>query len=218
MRPSKSDPWRTCLGCRRRRPRGEMIRIVRSPDGAACFDVEGRLPGRGAWFCPSPACLNAVTPGALSHVLRTPVQLADAAARRRELSQALVRRVTNLLSISRMTRGVTFGPAGVRAVLSAGRAGLVLIAGDLSADAAAAWAARAVPVAVRTLADADQLGSLFGRGPVDVAAVTKEGLATALLQAIDRWQAFSADSCDNKKLTTEIRASAARSRAAAGGG
>lgn len=218
MGPREAEPVRTCLGCRRRRPRSAMVRIVRNPGGEACFDVEGRLPGRGAWFCPVPSCLDALAPGALSHVLRSPVLLADAASRRRELSRALSRRVSNLLSICRKTGGLTFGPAGVRAALLAGRAGLVLISENLSADAAAAWAERSGTVPVRTLADATELGALVGRGPLVVATVTNEGLAAALLQAIDRWQAFSVDSCDNKKLTTESKASAARSRAASGGG
>lgn len=216
--PRGPDHGRTCLGCRRQRPRFELIRIVRSPDGEACFDPEGRLPGRGAWFCPSPACLEAVTPAALSRVLRSPVRLPDAATRRRTLSEALARRVANLLSIARKTGGVTFGPTGVRAALSAGRAHLVLLAGDLSGDAAAVWAGRAAAVAQRTLPDAGALGELCGRGPATVAAITVAGLAEALAPAIDRWQAFSTISCDNEKLIVDSRAPAAPSGAAAGGG
>jgi len=192
------EPGRTCLGCRRQRPRAELIRIVRSPDGEGCFDLEGRLPGRGAWICPSPACLDALAPGALSHVLRAPVRLAVSAERRRELAEAYRRRLANLLTMTRKMRGVKMGPTGVRAALAEGRARLVLIAGDISSDAAASWPARAGSVPVRASLGAAALGVLFGRGPVEVVAITVDGLAASILEATDRWRAFSAVSCDNK--------------------
>ncbi len=172
---------------------------MRGPDGAACFDIEGRLPGRGAWVCPSPGCLDAMAPGALGHVLRAPVRLPSPAVRRRELAEGLGRRVANLLTIARKMRGVTCGPAGVRAMLAAGRARLVLIAADISADAIASWTARSQPVALRTAPDAQTLGMILGRSPVEAAAITVDGLASAILQAMDRWQAFSSVSCDNER-------------------
>jgi len=197
------EPGRTCLGCRRQRPRAELIRIVRSPDGEGVFDIEGRLPGRGAWVCPSPACLDAVAPGALSHVLRAPVKLAAAAERRRELAGGFGRRLSNLLTIARRMRGVAVGPTGVRAALAEGRARLVLIASDLSADGTASWTRRADAVPVRTTLESTALGVLFGRGPVEVAAIKTDGLAASILQATDRWRAFSAVSCDNEGSNTD---------------
>jgi len=212
------EPGRTCLGCRRQRPRAELIRIVRGPDGAGCFDLEGRLPGRGAWVCPSPACLDAVAAGALGHVLRAPVRWAAAPERRRELAEGFKRRLANVLTMARKMRGVAIGPTGVRSALGEGRARLVLLADDLSADAAASWAARAAAVPVRSALGSEALGALFGRGPVAVAAITVEGLAAGVLQATDRWRAFSAVSCDNDKLTIDGASRAARSSTAAGGG
>lgn len=203
MDQPEREHGRTCLGCRRRRPRAELIRIVRGPDGEGCYDLEGRLPGRGAWVCPSPACLDAVAPGAVSHVLRAPVALPAPAERRRGLAAAFARRLANLLTMARRMRGVTMGPTGVRAALADGRARLVLIAGDASADATASWTSRAEAVPARPCLDASPLGELFGRGPVEVVAVTVEGLAASILQTTDRWRAFSAVSCDNERLKTD---------------
>jgi uncharacterized protein len=45
------EPERTCVGCRRSRPKNELIRLVRSADGGAIVDVAGRAPGRGAYVC-----------------------------------------------------------------------------------------------------------------------------------------------------------------------
>ena len=53
----KKIPLRQCLGCREMKPKKELIRVVRSPEGAVSLDFRGKLPGRGAYVCPDPACL-----------------------------------------------------------------------------------------------------------------------------------------------------------------
>lgn len=193
-----------------------MIRVVRDPAGAACFDLNGTLPGRGAWVCPSPACVEALTEGSLGHVLRAPVRLAPPDARRRELAAALLRRVGNLLTAARRMRGVTAGPTGVRQLLRAGRVGLLLAAADAPAGALAGADADGPPL--RRFRDGAALGDLLGRGPVVVAAVTVGGLATALADAIDRWQTMAGVSCDNGVLQSGIQRARGGSGAAAGGG
>lgn len=52
-----ATPVRTCVGCRRRAPAGELVRVV-ARDGAAVPDVRRVLPGRGAHLHPDPACLE----------------------------------------------------------------------------------------------------------------------------------------------------------------
>ena len=44
----KSIPQRQCVGCREKRPKLEMIRAVRAPDGAISLDVRGKAAGRAA--------------------------------------------------------------------------------------------------------------------------------------------------------------------------
>jgi len=52
----KHEPVRMCVVCRRRRPKRELLRIVRTPEGFI-LDDSGKLPGRGAYVCPdNPAC------------------------------------------------------------------------------------------------------------------------------------------------------------------
>ena len=51
-------PMRQCLGCRTQRPKRELIRAVRSPEGEITLDFKGKAPGRGAYLCPDPACLK----------------------------------------------------------------------------------------------------------------------------------------------------------------
>ena len=54
----KKIPQRQCMGCRERKEKREMIRVVRSPEGAVNLDFRGKAPGRGAYICPDPACLK----------------------------------------------------------------------------------------------------------------------------------------------------------------
>lgn len=54
----KKIPMRQCLGCREMKPKRELIRVVRSPEGEISLDFKGKAPGRGAYICPSPACLK----------------------------------------------------------------------------------------------------------------------------------------------------------------
>ena len=53
----KKIPMRQCVGCREMKPKRELIRVVRSPEGEIGLDFRGKNPGRGAYLCPDPACL-----------------------------------------------------------------------------------------------------------------------------------------------------------------
>ena len=54
----KKIPMRQCLGCREMKPKKELIRVVRSPEGAISLDFKGKANGRGAYLCPQPDCLK----------------------------------------------------------------------------------------------------------------------------------------------------------------
>lgn len=53
----KKIPLRQCLGCREHKPKKDLIRVVRSPEGEVALDFKGKLPGRGAYVCPQSDCL-----------------------------------------------------------------------------------------------------------------------------------------------------------------
>ena len=54
----KKIPMRQCLGCREMKPKRELIRVVRSPEGEVSLDFKGNAPGRGAYICPNAECLK----------------------------------------------------------------------------------------------------------------------------------------------------------------
>ncbi len=49
-------PMRQCLGCNQHRPKREMIRVVRTPEGETVLDLVGKKSGRGAYICPEKTC------------------------------------------------------------------------------------------------------------------------------------------------------------------
>ena len=56
----KKIPQRQCMGCRERKPKRDMIRVVRCTDGQVRLDFGGKMNGRGAYICPDPECLKKV--------------------------------------------------------------------------------------------------------------------------------------------------------------
>lgn len=54
----KKIPMRQCVGCREMKPKKELIRVVKSPEGQISLDFRGKAPGRGAYVCPDMACLK----------------------------------------------------------------------------------------------------------------------------------------------------------------
>lgn len=57
MKPRKI-PMRSCVGCFEQKPKKELVRIVRSPEGEFSIDPVGKKPGRGAYICPNAECLR----------------------------------------------------------------------------------------------------------------------------------------------------------------
>ena len=54
----KKLPMRMCVGCREMKPKKELLRVVHGPDGSVSIDVTGRKPGRGAYLCKTPQCME----------------------------------------------------------------------------------------------------------------------------------------------------------------
>lgn len=55
---AKRVPMRMCVGCREMKPKKELLRIVRSPEGEISVDRTGKASGRGAYICANGECLN----------------------------------------------------------------------------------------------------------------------------------------------------------------
>ena len=85
----KKIPQRQCMGCRERKSKREMIRVVRSTDGTVHLDFGGKAPGRGAYLCPNPECLKkAMKANSLGRALEIEIPQSVYDALMREMERA----------------------------------------------------------------------------------------------------------------------------------
>ena len=54
----RKQPQRICAVCRESKPKRELIRLVRDPQGNVSVDSTGKKSGRGAYICNNPECLK----------------------------------------------------------------------------------------------------------------------------------------------------------------
>ena len=86
----KKIPQRQCMGCRERKEKREMIRVVRTTAGEVQLDFSGKLNGRGAYICPDPQCLQKARKSkALERSLEVPIpeEVYERLAREMEVSR-----------------------------------------------------------------------------------------------------------------------------------
>ena len=84
----KKIPQRQCMGCRERKAKRELIRVVRGTDGNVTLDFGGKAPGRGAYICPNAECLKkALRSKALDRSLETTIPEAVYDRLAREMEQ-----------------------------------------------------------------------------------------------------------------------------------
>ncbi|MGL5353207.1 MAG: RNase P modulator RnpM [Clostridium sp.] len=70
----KKIPLRMCTGCMEMKPKKELIRVVKSPEGEVSVDLTGKKSGRGAYVCKETQCLEkAFKAKRLSRNLDTPI-------------------------------------------------------------------------------------------------------------------------------------------------
>ena len=64
---------RTCIGCGKQSGKGELMRVVRMPDGGVAFDQTGRAAGRGAYLCSKECLAIAVKGNKLQRALKVAI-------------------------------------------------------------------------------------------------------------------------------------------------
>lgn len=174
---------RTCAGCGKHAPAGELVRVVHDPSsGELAVDLASSEFGRGAHFHPSPDCLAKALKGGFARVFKSKV-VGDANVIGGEIVKAADRRIEGLLTGARRAGQLAVGSDVVVEALRENRAELVVVA----RDAAAATKLPEVEKAIASgralaLSDKQRLGSLMGRDEVAVIAVLHPGVATAAAQ------------------------------------
>ena len=71
---TKKIPMRTCAECRQNKPKAELLRVVRTPDGSVLVDSVGKVSGRGTYICADENCLKqSIKTKALARALETEI-------------------------------------------------------------------------------------------------------------------------------------------------
>ena len=120
----KKQPVRMCSGCAAHRPKRELVRVVRTPEGTILLDPGGKKSGRGAYLCPDAACLKKGEegPGGWSarSTVRFPTRCMRAWSRnwgRRRMND----RLFSAISLCRKARRLRMGADVVRDNVLSGR-------------------------------------------------------------------------------------------------
>ena len=123
----KKIPLRRCNGCGESKPKKELVRVVRAGDGTVSLDLTGKKPGRGAYVCPSAACLAKARKAG-----RTTPWPPRSRRPGRKKERRMPGNILFALSLCRKAGALVMGFDAVKDSVGKGKAQLVLCAGDLS--------------------------------------------------------------------------------------
>lgn len=197
MTQERRHPQRTCLGCRQVRDQARLIRFVRSPGGEILADLQGRLPGRGAYLCNSRDCIEAaLRRKQFDRSFRQPCQPVTGAQLAEGIAGELLAHLASLLGMARKSAKFI---AGSNAVLDAlGRRtalAVVVLAGDISPQIGDKVRRKAEQQQIVTteLFDKAELGRILGRAERSVVGLPDGKLAEAFLDDLLRYQEISGE-------------------------
>jgi predicted RNA-binding protein YlxR (DUF448 family) len=182
----EDDPARMCIVCRAAGTPSTLLRFARSPDGAVGFDVNNRLPGRGAWVCATSTCLQKATEpkhGGFARAFDAAVTF-DGPAMRADVQQMLLAQVKDRLGLMRRQGSLLLGRDEVVRRLE--ELAAVGLATDLSDNSRHEVTERAPGATFVVLPTMEIVGAAVGERPVGVVGIPRRG-AEALQAAIARW-------------------------------
>jgi len=182
---------RTCVGCRSREARDEVLRFAHVPGFTPSIvaDLTGRLGGRGVWVHPRATCLVRAARGGFARALRTKVEI-DAASLREQATVQLKRRIQGLLLAAQRRRLLALGTDAARIALATCTAHLLLVAKDAAGrrDEIVAHATERSVQVVEVSFSKDELGHLTGKDTLALLAVLDGQIAREIADSA-RWLA-----------------------------
>jgi predicted RNA-binding protein YlxR (DUF448 family) len=86
----KRQPIRTCLSCKKKIEKSDLIRIIRNKENFIIVDESGKTPGRGAYICLSEECTGkAIKKKIIDKALRTDISKNNLKELKESLEDAL---------------------------------------------------------------------------------------------------------------------------------
>ncbi len=186
---SKEAGLRTCVGCRKKQPQEGLLRIVLDPDGVTPrVDYLGRLPGRGAYSCPTMKCLElSVQRGGLRKAFKAQVK-GSADVLMQEAWSASRRQLRSLLSLANRASKALPGHTRVEWGLRNEEGVLLLLAQDASPSLQRKfrrWATE-LGIPVYEALSKEEIGPTMGASETAVTLISDTGFAAKIIQELER--------------------------------
>ena len=191
---ARSEPQRTCLGCRSEKGKDELLRYVLDPEGTVVPDLLAKLPGRGAYTCFSRDCVGkAAVRKQFVRAFRGEVKGATVPELESQIVLRLEERIASYLALANKAGKIVSGTDMVMEAMRKGKKiGLAIIADDVSAEIGekiSGVAAREGIPCFRIL-DKDRIGGLLGKGLRSVVAIEAGGFVPPLVKELQRYGNF----------------------------
>ena len=188
-RPDIDGPVRTCLGTRQRFAKGDLVRLVRAPDGRVLVDRWQTVPGRGAYVSyDRQAIEQVVRRKAFGRAFKASVVPIDGDALARDIVEAIEARIFDTLALARRRGCAVSGTDALLRALPRGEVRILIVAVDTAADTVRKLRARAneggvsiVRYGLRT-----ELGRSQGRDDRIAVGVLDAAVAERLTQEFSR--------------------------------
>ena len=198
MTKGRKQPQRTCLGCRQVKAQSELIRFVRSPEGELLVDLQGRLPGRGAYLCNSRECMaTAVSRQQFNRAFRCECQPTNLSELTERVARELLRHLASLLGMARKSANLVSGSNAVLDALTRKKAmSTIILARDISPQIGDKIRQKAARQNILTteLFDKMELGRILGRAERSVVGLSEGKLAEAFMSDWHRYKDISGES------------------------
>lgn len=187
-------PQRSCLGCRVSKDQNLLLRFVLSPENEVLPDIDGKLPGRGAYTCINWDCLTkAVTQRQFKRSFKQDVKTHAPEVLVKLTGKLLFDRIIGLIGLANKAGKVIGGGSMVSEALKSHlKPGLVMVATDVSETIGGkiVFLADVHKVPHRAVVTKDDFGVILGKAPRSALAIKSGGFVAQLLRAIDRYRNF----------------------------
>ncbi len=191
---ARSEPQRTCIGCRQEKGKGELLRYVLDPEGTVVPDLLEKLPGRGAYTCFSRNCVEeAASRKQFARAFKNEVK----GAAPRELVDKIVSRledrIASYLALANKAGKIVSGSDMVIESIRKGKKiGLAILADDVSSEIGEKVANLAMREGIPCfrILDKDRIGGLLGKGLRSVVAIESGGFVDPLVKELQKYGNF----------------------------
>ncbi|MBI1921079.1 MAG: DUF448 domain-containing protein [Geobacter sp.] len=189
----KELPQRSCIACRQVLPKASLLRFVQAPDLTLVPDLQGKLPGRGAYTCVKRSCVQqALARKQFSRAFKGNVTLPPADELVRQVVGFMEARVTSYLALANKAGKIVSGNEQVMDFLRKGKKGVLVVASDISPDIGEKLlqTARRSNMDCFSFSTKDALGALLGKGLRSALIVTESGFLDVIRNEMGKYRNF----------------------------